>query len=70
MNEHEEFDFGKRCCFCGADNSRQQWGYAGERGCEECGHGGFGEPDLPFMAYKGNLHEAPLSSLAMIWRAR
>lgn len=63
-----EFDFSHQCCFCGADNRVEQWGYAGERGCRECGHGGDGEPDLPFTAYKGNLHEAPLSSLAMIWR--
>lgn len=63
----EEFDFDKRCAFCGANNEHQSWGYAGERGCNDCGKGGSGEPDLPFMAYKGNLHEAPLSSLVAIW---
>lgn len=66
---NEEFDIGKQCCFCGANNqtSFREWGYGGERFCSDCGRGGNGEPDLPFMAYKGNLHEAPLSSLAAIW---
>jgi hypothetical protein len=65
-----EFDGSRQCYFCGADNRDQHWGYGGERGCSQCGNGGEGEPDLPFMAYKGNLHEAPLSSLALIWRVR
>jgi hypothetical protein len=68
LPDRAEFDFSNRCCFCGADNSGDQRGYAGERCCSECGHGGDGEPDLPFMAYKGNLGDAPLSSLAAIWR--
>lgn len=48
------FDFANRCCFCGADNSHQARGYGGERLCD-CGKGGYGEPDEPTMAYKGNL---------------
>ena len=50
-----EFDFATRCCFCGADNRDGTRGYAGERTCSTCGKGGFGEPDEPEMAYKGNL---------------
>jgi hypothetical protein len=50
-----QFDFGTRCCFCGADNRNDPIGYAGERCCSKCGKGGGGEPDEPRMAYKGNL---------------
>ena len=53
------FDFGKQCCFCGANNENGTIGYAGERTCSNCGKGGFGEPDEPVMAYKGNLPKAP-----------
>jgi hypothetical protein len=47
------FDFSKQCCFCGADNTDGVAGYAGERTCSTCGKGGYGEPDEPRMAYKG-----------------
>lgn len=66
----EAFSFSKQCCFCGFDNSEHSWGYAGERPCSVCFRGGNGEPDLPFMAYKGNLHEAPLSAIAHLFSPR
>jgi hypothetical protein len=46
------FNVEKQCCFCGADNSNQPRGYAGERLCVVCGKGGNGEPDEPSMAYR------------------
>lgn len=49
------FDFGKQCCFCGANNESKEFGYGGERHCNTCGKGGSGEPDEERMAYKGNL---------------
>jgi hypothetical protein len=51
--EPGQFDFAHLCCFCGKDNRHDPKGYAGERCCHHCGHGGDGEPDLPNMAYKG-----------------
>lgn len=53
--EDEKFDFGKQCCFCGANNQTDPIGYAGERCCSKCGKGGGGEPDEAQMAYKENL---------------
>ncbi len=38
------------CCFCGAYNLDDLSGYAGERACHVCGHGGQGEGRLPIMA--------------------
>lgn len=46
------FDASTQCFFCGEDNSEQMRGYGGERGCDHCGQGGQGEPDLPQMAYR------------------
>ena len=50
--EKKEFDFSRQCCFCGEDNSNDPRGYAGERCCSHCNMGGFGEPDLEYMAYE------------------
>lgn len=47
-----EFNFSKRCCFCGGDNTDGVRGYAGERTCSTCGKGGYGEPDEQYMAYR------------------
>ena len=55
MTKSARFDFSKQCCFCGANNEHEPIGYAGERCCSSCSKGGFGEPDEPRMAYKGNL---------------
>jgi len=49
------FDASTQCFFCGANNSEQGRGYGGERCCNSCGKGGFGEPDQPDMAYKGKV---------------
>lgn len=49
------FDPATQCFFCGADNRYCCAGYGGERFCNTCDKGGRGEPDEPFMAYKGNL---------------
>jgi hypothetical protein len=55
----ETFDIRKQCCFCGANNEHEVRGYAGERECRSCGHGGDGEPDLPVMFYKTATVVAP-----------
>lgn len=38
------------CCFCGAYNANDPIGYAGERACHNCGHGGCGEASITPMA--------------------
>jgi|SRR6266850_3202762 len=67
------FDASTRCFFCGADNSEQQRGYGGERGCSSCGKGGLGEPDEETMAYKGKkivYSREALGGLADKWKTR
>lgn len=46
------FDAHKQCCWCGSDNQHDTPGYAGERCCHVCGHGGDGTQDIPCMFYK------------------
>ena len=43
-------DFNGRCFFCGADNQNGAVGYAGERCCNTCGQGGYGEFSAAVMA--------------------
>lgn len=51
------------CCFCGTYNVDDPKGYAGERACHTCGHGGQGEARLPQMACEAwNNRRAALAS--------